>query len=184
MPLSWNDIRNNAYAFSRDWAAETREHAEAKSFWDEFFLVFGIKRRRVASFEHAVTKLNRNAAGGVVALAVGAFACLMHVQFSEVVQGLPSSQLVASLARCTRPCLALQLSALQALLSSQRLGPPGLQAPPTQESPAVQTSPSAQVFTVGRCTQLTPPAQPSLVQGLASSQALSAVQGVRHLGKP
>lgn len=60
MPLSWNDIRNNAYAFSRDWAAETREHAEAKSFWDEFFLVFGIKRRRVASFEHAVTKLNQH----------------------------------------------------------------------------------------------------------------------------
>ena len=57
MPISWNEIRHNALAFSREWATETREEAEAKSFWDEFFKVFGIKRRTIASFEEPVKKL-------------------------------------------------------------------------------------------------------------------------------
>ena len=56
MPLSWNEIRNNALAFAREWADETSEDAEAKSFWDGFFEVFGIRRRRVASFEKPVHK--------------------------------------------------------------------------------------------------------------------------------
>jgi hypothetical protein len=57
MPLSWNEIRNNALAFSKEWADETSEEdAEAKSFWDGFFEVFGIRRRRVASFEKPVRK--------------------------------------------------------------------------------------------------------------------------------
>ena len=58
MPISWNEIRQNAIAFSRDWADESREEAEAKSFWDAFFTVFGIKRRTVASFEEPVKKLS------------------------------------------------------------------------------------------------------------------------------
>lgn len=58
MPLSWNEIRTNALAFSRDWAGATRENADAKSFWDEFFAVFGLKRRLVASFEEPVRGLS------------------------------------------------------------------------------------------------------------------------------
>ncbi|MGL4462731.1 MAG: class I SAM-dependent DNA methyltransferase [Planctomycetia bacterium] len=58
MPLSWNEIRSNAIAFTREWAEETREEAEAKSFWDAFFSVFGVKRRAVASFEEPVKKLS------------------------------------------------------------------------------------------------------------------------------
>ena len=58
MPLSWNEIRANSLAFSRDWAGATREHAEAKTFWDEFFAVFGLKRRLVASFEEPVKGLS------------------------------------------------------------------------------------------------------------------------------
>lgn len=54
MPLSWNEIRNNALAFSREWADESSEDAEAKSFWDAFLAVFGVPRRRVASFEKPV----------------------------------------------------------------------------------------------------------------------------------
>jgi hypothetical protein len=57
MPISWNEIRHNAIAFSKRWAGETREDAEAKSFWDEFFCVFGIARRTVASFEVPVKGL-------------------------------------------------------------------------------------------------------------------------------
>ncbi len=56
MPLSWNEIRDRALTFSREWADETSEDAEAKSFWDGFFNVFGITRRRVASFEAPVKK--------------------------------------------------------------------------------------------------------------------------------
>ncbi len=56
MPLSWNEIRTRAVAFSKEWAGESSEDAEAKSFWDGFFNVFGITRRRVASFESPVKK--------------------------------------------------------------------------------------------------------------------------------
>lgn len=58
MPLSWNEIRNRALAFSKEWAGEMREHAEAKTFWDQFFNVFGISRRTVASFEEPVRALS------------------------------------------------------------------------------------------------------------------------------
>ena len=57
MPLSWNEIKDRSLAFSRKWEEESSEHAEAKSFWDDFFSVFGISRRRVASFEEPVRKL-------------------------------------------------------------------------------------------------------------------------------
>lgn len=57
MPLSWNEIRHNAIRFSNEWAGETREEAEGKSFWDEFFTVFGIRRRLVATFEEPVKNL-------------------------------------------------------------------------------------------------------------------------------
>jgi len=33
MPLSWNEIRDRAVAFSREWAGATSERAEAQSFW-------------------------------------------------------------------------------------------------------------------------------------------------------
>lgn len=57
MRLSWNEIRQRAIAFSHEWRGEKRERAEAQSFWNEFFNVFGIKRRTVASFEEPVKNL-------------------------------------------------------------------------------------------------------------------------------
>ena len=60
MPISWNEIRSRALAFSKEWATEDREHAEAKTFWDEFFKVFDIRRRLVASFEEPVKNLGGN----------------------------------------------------------------------------------------------------------------------------
>src|SRR4051794_23474145 len=56
MPLSWNEIRDRAVAFSKEWEEECSEDAEAKSFLDDFFSVFGLTRRRVASFETPVKK--------------------------------------------------------------------------------------------------------------------------------
>lgn len=58
MPLSWNEIKARAVAFSKEWENDVSEDAEAKSFWDEFFYVFNISRRRVATFEQQVKKLD------------------------------------------------------------------------------------------------------------------------------
>lgn len=58
MPLSWNEIKSRALAFSKEWEHDEREEAEAKEFLIEFLNVFGITRRRVATFEHKVKKLN------------------------------------------------------------------------------------------------------------------------------
>ncbi len=55
MPLSWNEIRDRSVAFVREWADESSEDAEAKSFWDAFFKVFGVERRRLAQFEAPVS---------------------------------------------------------------------------------------------------------------------------------
>ena len=49
-------IRGNALAFVKEWRNETREEAEAKSFWDAFFAIFGVNRKSVAAFEHAVER--------------------------------------------------------------------------------------------------------------------------------
>ena len=61
MPLSWNEIKTRAAAFIKEWEKETDEDAEAKSFWDDFFLIFDVKRKRLASFEHHVKKLDNKA---------------------------------------------------------------------------------------------------------------------------
>ncbi len=58
MPLSWNEIKSRALTFTQEWKDEVSEDAEAKSFWDDFFNVFGISRRRVASFEQQVKKID------------------------------------------------------------------------------------------------------------------------------
>ena len=51
--ISWNEIKNRSITFAKEWQDETSEDAEAKSFWDGFFDVFGVPRKRVASFEQA-----------------------------------------------------------------------------------------------------------------------------------
>ncbi|MBO0614146.1 class I SAM-dependent DNA methyltransferase [Thiothrix fructosivorans] len=56
--LHHNEIRNRSHAFVQKWRAESREEAEAKSFWDAFFSVFGIERKDVAVFEWSVAKLD------------------------------------------------------------------------------------------------------------------------------
>ena len=58
MPLSWNEIKDRARRFTKEWQAEASEDAEAKSFWDDFFQIFGVSRRRVATFEHKVKKID------------------------------------------------------------------------------------------------------------------------------
>ncbi|MDZ4143854.1 MAG: DNA methyltransferase [Burkholderiales bacterium] len=57
MPLSWNEIKSRALTFSRTWADAASEDSQAKPFWIDFFEIFGITNKRVATFEHAVKKL-------------------------------------------------------------------------------------------------------------------------------
>ncbi|MDA8015434.1 MAG: N-6 DNA methylase [Gammaproteobacteria bacterium] len=54
MPLSWNEIRSRALAFSGEWKDASSESGDAQVFWNEFFKVFGVSLRRVASFEKRV----------------------------------------------------------------------------------------------------------------------------------
>ncbi|GAB3562750.1 hypothetical protein GCM10027578_05420 [Spirosoma luteolum] len=61
MALSWTEIKDRALRFANEWKDESSEDAEAKSFWDDFFNVFGIIRRRVAQFEKAVPRTGRGA---------------------------------------------------------------------------------------------------------------------------
>ncbi|MHB9291196.1 hypothetical protein Holit_00268 [Hollandina sp. SP2] len=57
MPLSWNEIRLRAAAFSTEWeekAFTAREEAVAQTFQTDFLNVFGVTRRQVATFESRV----------------------------------------------------------------------------------------------------------------------------------
>jgi len=58
---SWQEMRNRATRFMLRWRDETRERAEKDSFWNEFFAIFDVDRRRVAVFEHLSS---RHSTGG------------------------------------------------------------------------------------------------------------------------
>ncbi|MFM2083325.1 MAG: hypothetical protein RLY95_143, partial [Pseudomonadota bacterium] len=63
LPLSWNEIEHRAAGFAKEWAGTHSEDADAKPFWDAFFEVFGVSRRKVASFERRVNKLGHEING-------------------------------------------------------------------------------------------------------------------------
>ena len=58
MALNWNEIKDLAVRFSKEWEDTTSEDAEAKSFLDAFFEVFGIPRKKIGTFEHRIKKLD------------------------------------------------------------------------------------------------------------------------------
>lgn len=58
MRLSWNEIRARAAAFSREWEGAFYEKGETQSFYNDFFEIFGVRRRSVARYEEHVKKLN------------------------------------------------------------------------------------------------------------------------------
>jgi len=60
-PISWNEIRERAVNFVAEWRGETKENAEAQTFWNDWFEVFGIRRRRFVQFER---KAQRQSTGG------------------------------------------------------------------------------------------------------------------------
>ena len=58
MRLSWNEIRARAAEFVREWADATYEKGETQSFYNEFFEIYGVRRRTVARYEEHVQRLD------------------------------------------------------------------------------------------------------------------------------
>ncbi len=58
MRLSWNEVRVRAAAFAHEWRGASREQGETQSFYNDFFEVFGVRRRSVARYEAHVRKLD------------------------------------------------------------------------------------------------------------------------------
>ncbi len=57
MALSWNEIKDRALKFSNEFCEARYEKGETQTFYNEFFNIFGLNRRRVATFEEPVKKL-------------------------------------------------------------------------------------------------------------------------------
>ncbi len=58
MRLSWNEVRVRAASFAKEWRDAAYEKGETQSFYNEFFEVFGKRRREVARYEQHVSKLD------------------------------------------------------------------------------------------------------------------------------
>ena len=63
MRLSWQEIRARARRFSERWADAHYEKGETQSFYNEFFDVFGVDRKKVAIFERKIEMIDRNKRG-------------------------------------------------------------------------------------------------------------------------
>ena len=57
MRLSWNEIRARAAAFAQEWADEGYEKGQTQLFYRDFFTIFDLPVRRVATFEEPVKLL-------------------------------------------------------------------------------------------------------------------------------
>ncbi|NES26283.1 class I SAM-dependent DNA methyltransferase [Micromonospora terminaliae] len=73
-PLSYNEIRDRAVQFAARWRGETRENAEAQTFWNEWFAIFGLDRRRVVQFERKATRQSTRGRGRIDAFWEGQIA--------------------------------------------------------------------------------------------------------------
>lgn len=63
MRLGWDEIKRRAKAFSEEWRDAHYEKGETQSFYNDFFEIFGIKRRQVAVYEKLVQSLDLNRRG-------------------------------------------------------------------------------------------------------------------------
>jgi len=57
--LSWNEIRARAARFAEEWVNAGYEKGQTHLFYQEFFVLFGMSVRRLASFEEPVKKLGK-----------------------------------------------------------------------------------------------------------------------------
>lgn len=63
MRLGWDEIKRRARAFSEEHAKDHYEKGETQSFYNDFFDIFGVKRRTVASYERRVESIDANRRG-------------------------------------------------------------------------------------------------------------------------
>ena len=60
MRLSWNELRARAAEFARSWADAAYEKGETQSFYNEFFAIFGLRRRDFAAYERHIERLDNS----------------------------------------------------------------------------------------------------------------------------
>lgn len=58
MRLGWDEIKRRAKAFSEEWKDAHYEKGETQSFYNDFFEIFGVRRRTVADYERRVKLLD------------------------------------------------------------------------------------------------------------------------------
>jgi len=58
MRLGWDEIKRRAKTFSEEWKSASYEKGETQTFYNEFFEIFGIKRKQVAIYEQRVKLLS------------------------------------------------------------------------------------------------------------------------------
>ena len=63
MRLSWQEIRVRARRFSERWKDAHYEKGETQSFYNEFFEIFGVDRKRVAVYERKIELIDQNRRG-------------------------------------------------------------------------------------------------------------------------
>ena len=102
------------------------------------------------------------------------------LQTSPTVHTVPSSQGTVLFVDVHAPVTGLQFSVVQGFLSSQVLGPLGVQTPTLQISPTVQLLLSSHLAVLKPCSQPAIASQLSSVHGLPSSQLI----GLPALHKP
>jgi len=62
VPYKRYRIKARAAKFAEDWNGAQYERGDTQTFYIEFFELFGVTRRRVASFEHSVNLPIKSAA--------------------------------------------------------------------------------------------------------------------------
>jgi len=63
MRPSWNEIRTRAATFAQYWKGRGYERGETQTFYNEFFEVFGVPRKKVAIFEQPIKNLPESKRG-------------------------------------------------------------------------------------------------------------------------
>ena len=101
--LSLNEIKNRATIFGNFWQTQSRERAEKDTFWNEFFDIFGIDRKRVAVFEKQAQRLGNKSGGFIDVFWKGTLICehkslgknldLAEIQATDYFVGLKDEEL-------------------------------------------------------------------------------------------
>lgn len=97
------EIRRRARTFAKSWEGATSERSESQSFWNDFFDVFGVARRRVAVYEAIAKRSSTGRSGSVDLLMPGEMAIeqksagetlakAMDIQLVDYLPSLPPAE--------------------------------------------------------------------------------------------